>query len=52
LINHFPNYYEITRKDFMVKNIKRFKKELDKEAGIRPVPGQEHDFLPLTYVLP
>ncbi len=23
-INHFPNHYELTRKDLMVKNIKRF----------------------------
>lgn len=23
LLNHFPNHYELTRKDLMVKNIKR-----------------------------
>ncbi|GAB9463681.1 hypothetical protein Gpo141_00001130 [Globisporangium polare] len=26
-VNHFPNHYELTRKDLMVKNIKRYKKE-------------------------
>ena len=27
IINHFPNHYELTRKDLMVKNIKRYKRE-------------------------
>jgi len=27
-VNHFPNHYELTRKDLMVKNIKRYKKEM------------------------
>jgi hypothetical protein len=26
MINHFPNHYELTRKDLMVKNLKRYKK--------------------------
>jgi len=26
VINHFPNHYELTRKDLMVKNLKRYKK--------------------------
>lgn len=30
IINHFPNHYELTRKDLMVKNLKRYKKELEK----------------------
>ena len=29
LINHFPNSYELTRKDLMVKNLKRYRKELE-----------------------
>lgn len=24
LLNHFPNHFELTRKDLMVKNIKRY----------------------------
>ena len=26
IINHFSNHYELTRKDTMVKNIKRYKR--------------------------
>jgi len=26
IINHFPNHYELVRKDLMVKNLKRYKK--------------------------
>ena len=33
VINHFPNHYELTRKDMMMKNIKRYRKELDKEGN-------------------
>uniref|UniRef100_A0A8C9R621 Polyglutamylase complex subunit TTLL1 n=1 Tax=Scleropages formosus TaxID=113540 RepID=A0A8C9R621_SCLFO len=33
LVNHFPNHYELTRKDLMVKNIKRYRKELEKEGS-------------------
>ncbi|XP_046395527.1 polyglutamylase complex subunit TTLL1 isoform X2 [Ischnura elegans] len=32
-INHFPNHYELTRKDLLVKNIKRYRKELEKEGS-------------------
>ena len=30
MLNHFPNHYELTRKDLMVKNIKRYSKEVAK----------------------
>ena len=30
VISHFPNHYELTRKDLMVKNIKRYLKDLNK----------------------
>lgn len=30
IINHYPNHYELVRKDLMVKNIKKYKKELEK----------------------
>jgi tubulin polyglutamylase TTLL1 len=26
IVNHFPNHYELVRKDLMVKNLKRYKK--------------------------
>ena len=48
ILNHFPNFYELTRKDLMAKNIKKYKKLLLKEGK-----SVDHlDFLPLTYVLP
>jgi tubulin polyglutamylase TTLL1 len=48
IINHFPNYYELTRKDYMAKNIKKYKKQLQKENKNLDYL----DFLPLTFVLP
>jgi len=50
IINHFPNHYELTRKDCMVKNLKRFKRELDKEQV--ETMGINFDFLPSTFVFP
>ena len=34
VINHFPNHYELTRKDLMVKNIKRYRKDLERDGSI------------------
>lgn len=31
-INHFPNHYELTRKDLLLKNLKRAKRQLEKEV--------------------
>ena len=31
-INHFPNNYELTRKDSMYKNLRKYKKQLEKEG--------------------
>ncbi|XP_072125491.1 polyglutamylase complex subunit TTLL1-like [Mobula birostris] len=57
IVNHFPNHYELTRKDLMVKNIKRYRKELDKEGS--PLAGKDEngkyihlDFIPVTFMLP
>ena len=54
LINHFPNHLELTRKDLMVKNIKRYRKELEKENS--PLCEKDEqgnyiylDVVPLTY---
>jgi tubulin polyglutamylase TTLL9 len=30
-INHFRNHYELTRKDLLIKNLKRAKKQLERE---------------------
>ena len=47
-VNHFPNHFELTRKDLMVKNIKRYKKEAEKD----PCNDAVVDFVPVTYNLP
>jgi tubulin polyglutamylase TTLL9 len=46
-VNHFPNSFELTRKDLMAKNLQRLKRELRKT-------GQDSviDFAPTTFVLP
>ncbi|XP_014241151.1 probable tubulin polyglutamylase TTLL1 isoform X3 [Cimex lectularius] len=55
-INHFPNHYELTRKDLLVKNIKRYRKELEREGN--PLGSKLNgkyiflDFIPITFVLP
>ncbi|CAH0397867.1 unnamed protein product [Chilo suppressalis] len=65
LINHFPNHYELVRKDLLVRNIKRYRKELEKECNplakrteFKLPNGQTINqylylnFIPVTYVLP
>ena len=48
LINHFPNHYELTRKDLMVKNIKRYLRDASRDTSADLPP----DFVPVTYMLP
>ena len=31
-LNHYRNYYELCRKDLLIKNIKKYKKQLEKEG--------------------
>ncbi|UJR23876.1 hypothetical protein I4U23_026848 [Adineta vaga] len=49
-INHFRNHYELTRKDLMVKNLKRYRKQVEREQGRSE--ALKCDFFPTTYVLP
>nr|CAD7197512.1 unnamed protein product [Timema douglasi] len=57
IINHFPTFYEISRKDNLVRNFKRYRREVEKQKH-SPVPGCKQgptpflDFLPTSYVLP
>mmetsp|Transcript_123762 Transcript_123762/g.214556 ORF Transcript_123762/g.214556 Transcript_123762/m.214556 type:complete len:431 (+) Transcript_123762:43-1335(+) len=61
IINHFPNHYELTRKDLMVKNIKRYRKEREKQESLGP-NGDERflgtlaevppEWVPTTFALP
>ena len=57
LINHFPNHDELTKKDLMVKNIKRYRKDLEKEKD--PIAEKDEtgrykylDIIPQTYIFP
>jgi tubulin polyglutamylase TTLL9 len=49
-INHFRNHYELTRKDLMMKNLKRFKRQFEREQN--KVEASKWDFFPTTFVLP
>ncbi|XP_045448770.1 polyglutamylase complex subunit TTLL1-like [Melitaea cinxia] len=64
-INHFPNHYELVRKDLLVKNIRCYQKNLEKLGHPLAEKIQETlssgqnvtrylylDFIPTTYVLP
>ena len=48
LVNHFPNHQELTRKDLLVKNIKRSQKA----ARAGKEGDKAFEFLPATYILP
>ncbi|KAI8901815.1 putative tubulin polyglutamylase TTLL1 [Globomyces pollinis-pini] len=53
IINHFPNHLELTKKDLLVKNIKRYRKDLEKEKDkLNCLKYHYVDFLPVTYTLP
>ncbi|XP_061832362.1 probable tubulin polyglutamylase TTLL9 isoform X2 [Nerophis lumbriciformis] len=49
-INHFRNRYELTRKDFLLKNLKRYKRALDREASC--TKASKCDFFPCSFALP
>ena len=49
-VNHFRNHYELTRKDHMVKNLKRMVSNLRRED--RASEAAQFDFFPVTYLLP
>ncbi|KAF5909022.1 putative tubulin polyglutamylase TTLL9 isoform X1, partial [Clarias magur] len=49
-ISHFRNHYELTRKNLMVKNLKRYRKTLEREVG--RLEAAKCDFFPRTFELP
>ncbi|XP_052231868.1 probable tubulin polyglutamylase TTLL9 isoform X3 [Dreissena polymorpha] len=49
-ILHFRNHYELTRKNLMVKNLKRLRKQTEREQGKKE--AESFDFFPTTYELP
>ncbi|KAI8464205.1 MAG: tubulin tyrosine ligase-like family, member 9 [Monoraphidium minutum] len=50
-VNHFPNHYELTRKDLLLKNLKRAKRQLEREQG-RGDEAAGYGFFPQTFVVP
>jgi len=49
-VNHFRNYYELCRKDNLIKNLKRYKRNLEKEGKLDDAAA--YNFFPTTYNLP
>ena len=49
-VNHYRNHFELTRKDLMIKNLKRKKKECEKEGKFDEAGA--YNFFPTTYCLP
>jgi tubulin polyglutamylase TTLL9 len=49
-VNHFRNNYELCRKDNMVKNLKRARKQLEKDGRLQEAAN--FDFFPTTYTVP
>ncbi|KAL4462148.1 hypothetical protein ABPG72_010464 [Tetrahymena utriculariae] len=49
-VNHFRNFSELCRKDLLIKNIKKYKKTLEKENKLEE--AALYNFTPLTYNLP
>lgn len=61
IISHFPNHYELSRKDLLIKNIKRYRKDLERDGnalaekidtGAAGLKYLYLDFIPTTFVLP
>jgi tubulin polyglutamylase TTLL1 len=59
VLNHFPNFYELTRKDLMAKNIRRYRKDAERQlataAGGAASGGSalaHLDIIPKTFTLP
>lgn len=49
-VNHFVKHQELTRKDLLVKNLKRTRKALEREQRWDEAAG--YDFFPTTFSLP
>jgi len=49
-VNHYRNHYELTRKDLLVKNMKRMKRAYEKEG--KADEAQKYNVCPVTFVVP
>ena len=50
IVNHFRNHFELTRKDNLVKNINRMRRQLQRAGAADE--AERYSFLPSSYVLP
>ncbi|XP_077403988.1 putative tubulin polyglutamylase TTLL9 isoform X3 [Vanacampus margaritifer] len=50
IMSYMLFFIQLTRKDFMLKNLKRFKKNLEREASC--MEGSKCDFFPCTFAMP
>eukprot|EP00435_Cladocopium_sp_Y103_P061960 s931_g23.t1 len=41
VVNHFPNHYELTRKDLMARNIKRYRRERERQEQLAVAEGMD-----------
>jgi tubulin polyglutamylase TTLL9 len=49
-VNHYRNSRELCRKDLLIKNLKRQKRQLQREGNADEAAA--YDFWPMTYMLP
>lgn len=49
-LNHFPNHYELTRKDLLTKNVKKAKRQLEREGRVEE--AKKYEFVPCSFVVP
>eukprot|EP00727_Mastigamoeba_balamuthi_P000009 m51a1_g10004 putative tubulin tyrosine ligase (412) ;mRNA; f:85821-87412 len=49
-VNHFRNYYEITRKDLLIKNLKRTRKQFERDG--KHEEALKYDFFPQSFYMP
>lgn len=49
-VNHFLNHYELTRKDLLVKNMKRMRRQCEKDG--KPEEALKYNVCPITFVVP
>mmetsp|Transcript_44755 Transcript_44755/g.103521 ORF Transcript_44755/g.103521 Transcript_44755/m.103521 type:complete len:468 (+) Transcript_44755:112-1515(+) len=49
-VNHFLNHFELTRKDLLVKNMKRMRRACEKDGRLEE--AQKYNVCPMTFVVP
>jgi len=49
-VNHFLNHFELTRKDLLVKNMKRMRRQCEKDGRLEE--AQKYNVFPITFVVP